>query len=152
MNNNLFPLIAALVSNLIAQLSKPFFYYIKNKQWKWHMILESGGFPSSHTSTVVGLALGCGFVDNFNSTTFSIALILALVVCYDAANVRYYSGQNIQVTKQLIKDIEILMNLKLDDPIYQTKLKGVLGHKWIEVFGGIIWGLVSTSILYILLF
>ncbi len=115
------------------------------------MVFESGGFPSSHTATVSALALAAGFVDNFSSTAFSVSVIMCLVVCYDAANVRYYSGQNIKVTQQLIKDIENLTRIQLNDPIYQTKLKAVLGHKWIEVAGGLLWGLTTCSVVYLFL-
>lgn len=150
MIDNLFPLWAAITANLLAQLSKPFFYYLKTNQWRWSHIVESGGFPSSHTATVSALALATGFIDHFQSTAFSVSVIVCLVICYDAANVRYYSGQNIRVTLQLIKDIELLTSTKLTDPIYQTRLKTVLGHKWIEVAGGFIWGLATTGILYLL--
>lgn len=152
MNEALFPLFAAICANLLAQVCKPFFYYFKTNEFHLSYALESGGFPSSHTATVTSLALTCGLIDNFNSTAFSVSVILALVICYDAANVRYYSGQNIQVTKQLIKDIETLTSTKLTDPIYQTRLKGVLGHKWVEVLGGVIWGLATGGLLYILFF
>ena len=69
----------------------------------------------------------------------------------DAANVRYYAGQNIQLTKKLIDDLTELGQLKPTDPIYQKKMKEVLGHTYFEVLGGIITGL-STSFLYYLFF
>ena len=47
-----------------------------------------------------------------------------------------------------IKDIQILTQTRLDDPIYLTKVKEVLGHKWIEVFGGIILGLIIAGLMY----
>ena len=151
MINELFPLWVAILANLIAQGCKPFFNYLKSGEWDWKMVFESGGFPSSHTATVSALALATGFVDNFSSTAFSVSVIMCLVVCYDAANVRYYSGQNIKVTQQLIKDIENLTRIQLNDPIYQTKLKAVLGHKWIEVAGGLLWGLTTCSVVYLFL-
>lgn len=51
------------------------------------------------------------------------------------ANVRYYAGQNIKITKQLIQDIEVLTQTTLENPIYRQKIKEVLGHKWVEVVG-----------------
>ena len=152
MISNLFPLWAALIANVIAQVSKPFFYYIKTNQWRWTHIFESGGFPSSHTATASSLALATGIVDHFQSSAFAVAVIVCLVICYDAANVRYYSGQNIGITQQLVKDIELLTSTKLTDPVYQTRLKSVLGHKWIEVGGGFIWGIATTGILYLLFY
>ena len=67
---------------------------------------------------------------------------------YDAANVRYYAGRNIQITQQLIRDIQTLTTVKLDDPIYLLKVKEVLGHQWFEVFCGVVLGLLVASILF----
>ena len=54
---------------------------------------------------------------------------------YDACHVRYYSGKNIELTQQLVKDLREMTGLRFDDPIYQEKLKNVLGHKFVEVIG-----------------
>ena len=69
----------------------------------------------------------------------------------DATNVRYYAGKNIQLTKQLISDLETLKGLKFSDPIYHEKIKSVLGHKFIEVLGGILLGILVALILFELL-
>jgi len=95
------------------------------------------------------LAMAVGIEENFNSTIFAVTMIFTLIIAYDAANVRYYAGQNIQMTRQLIKDIRELTTLSFDDPIYGTKVKEVLGHKWIEVVAGCIWGvMIATLLLY----
>ena len=142
------PLIAAITANVSAQVVKPLFFYRLHRQWNFHIIFDSGGFPSSHTSTVTALTIAVAIVEGADSTIFALTLIFALIVCYDAANVRYYAGQNIQITQQLIKDIQDLTQTRLDDPIYVTKIKNVLGHKWIEIFGGIIWGSVICLLWY----
>jgi hypothetical protein len=64
--------------------------------------------------------------------------------------VRYYAGQNIKITQQLIRDVQLLTQVQLNDPIYLVKVKEVLGHKWTEVFGGILVGLIMAGIVYIL--
>lgn len=38
---------------------------------------------------------------------------------YDACHVRYYSGKNIELTQQLVKDLREMTGLRFDDPIYQ---------------------------------
>ena len=76
MISNLFPLWAALIANVIAQVSKPFFYYIKTNQWRWTHIFESGGFPCPHTATASSLALATGIVDHFQSSAFAVAVIV----------------------------------------------------------------------------
>lgn len=143
-----YPIVAAISANILAQLLKPLFHYLKTRERNFKLILESGGFPSSHTSLVVALTFAIGYQDLFSSTFFYISFVFSLIVIYDAANVRYYAGQNIQMTKQLIKDIENLTQTKLDDPVYLQKVKVVLGHKWVEVFGGVVVGFLMASLMY----
>lgn len=151
MYSSLFPLCAAIAANLTAQIVKPIFYYRFHKEWRFSLIFDSGGFPSSHTALVTALSIAVAVKEGLDSTLFAITLIFSLIVCYDAANVRYYAGQNIQITQQLIKDIQELTQTKLDDPIYMTRVKNILGHKWIEVFGGILWGALIAGFFYLLL-
>ena len=145
-----YPLISALVANMLAQILKPLFHYLRTGEQKFGLLAESGGFPSSHTSMVVGLTTAIGLQEGINSTLFFISIIFSLITIYDAANVRYYAGQNIAMTKQLIKDIETLTQHKFSDPIYLMKIKTVLGHKWVEVFGGIVLGILIPSLLFLL--
>lgn len=151
MSEKVYPLLSALLANILAQLLKPVFHYLRTGERDFSQILESGGFPSSHTALVVGLTLALGYQSGFSSEYFFIALVFSLTVIYDAANVRYYAGQNIRVTKQLINDIEILTQKRLENPIYQQKVKEVLGHKWVEVFGGLLVGFITATLLFFIL-
>ncbi|MDX8417415.1 MAG: divergent PAP2 family protein [Absicoccus sp.] len=141
---SLFPLVTALVCNLIAQVLKTIFYYLKSGEWDLHWVVASGGFPSSHSSTVTGLSMAIGIQEGFNSALFAVTAIFAFIVMYDACHVRYYSGKNIELTQQLIKDLkdEAQINIDYDEPIYKEQLKAVLGHKFTEVIGGFIIGLL----------
>lgn len=152
MLESMFPFWAALLANLAAQLLKPLFTYLKTDKFDMLQSIECGGFPSSHSSTVVGLTMAVLFVEGHESTLFAITAIFSLIVIYDAVNVRYYAGKNIELTKQLISDIEILNKTKFNGPIYQEKMKAVLGHKYIEVLGGIIVGITTTIFLYFIAF
>ena len=150
MLSNMYPFWAALIAMVTAQFCKPLYFWMLKREWKWGLMKASGGFPSSHSAAVCALALAVGIEENFSSTIFAVTLTFAMIICYDAANVRYYAGQNIQITRQLIKDIQELTSTKLTDPIYLTKIKNVLGHTWVEVAGGILHGLIVASILYFL--
>lgn len=147
MLDKLYPIVTALVALVTSQAAKPLLYYLRSGKWNFHKLYESGGSPSSHTATFVALALAIGFQEGFDTSIFALATLFALVISYDAANVRYYAGQNIQVTQQLIKDIRELKSISLTDPIYETKIKEVLGHKWAEVAFGFIWGIMIALIL-----
>ncbi len=143
----MYPFWSALISAVIAQILKPFIRAAMHHDWKPHMAVESGGMPSSHSAMVTALALSVGIQENFRSTLFAVSSILAIIVIYDAANVRYYSGQNAQVTQQLVKDVQDLFHVDFLDPVYDIKLKEVLGHKWSEVLGGIILGAATALII-----
>lgn len=111
----------------------------------------SGGFPSSHSALVSALAVSVGLTEQFRSSIFAVTLSLAVIVIYDAANVRYYSGQNAKVTQQLIRDLKERYPDLFTDPVYETKLKQVLGHKWREVIGGVLLGITVALITWKLL-
>ena len=144
-----YTIVAAISSIVLAQVLKPFIHYLLHNEWDWHLIVTSGGLPSSHTAGVTACALAVGLSENFNSNLFAVTFVFSLVIAYDAMNVRYYAGQNIQITQQLIKDISELSQIQLDDPIYFTKMKDVLGHKGVEVLGGIVLGLIVAGVLFL---
>lgn len=145
------PFISAMTAAVLAQLVKPVFYYMRSHEWHWKLITASGGFPSSHTALVSALAVSVGLTEQFRSSIFAVTLSLAAIVIYDAANVRYYSGQNAKVTQQLITDLKERYPDLFTDPVYETKLKQVLGHKWREVIGGIVLGIAVALIAHRLL-
>jgi len=146
--DSLYPITAALLANLCAQILKPFFLYRRTKRFDVHQTIASGGFPSSHSSTVTALCLSIGLQQGFESPFFAIAVVFAIIVIYDAVNVRYYAGKNIQLTKQLISDLEDKGEMVFSDPIYHEKIKTVLGHKLVEAIGGICLGIGLTLCLY----
>lgn len=145
--SSLYPLVTALLSNILAQVLKTVVYYYRTGKWDFHWVIASGGFPSSHSSTVTALSLSIGIQEGFDSAIFAVTTIFSFIVMYDACHVRYYSGKNIELTQQLVKDLREMTGLHFDDPIYQEKLKNVLGHKFVEVFGGFVVGLAVPLIL-----
>lgn len=145
--SSLYPLVTALLSNILAQVLKTVVYYYRIGKWDFHWVITSGGFPSSHSSTVTALSLSIGIQEGFDSAIFAVTTIFSFIVMYDACHVRYYSGKNIELTQQLVKDLREMTGLHFDDPIYQEKLKNVLGHKFVEVIGGFVVGLAVPLIL-----
>lgn len=145
--SSLYPLVTSLLSNILAQVLKTVVYYYRTGKWDFHWVIASGGFPSSHSSTVTALSLSIGIQEGFDSAIFAVTTIFSFIVMYDACHVRYYSGKNIELTQQLVKDLREMTGLHFDDPIYQEKLKNVLGHKFVEVIGGFVVGLAVPLIL-----
>ena len=76
------------VANIIAQVIKILTVAIKKRTFKWTILFATGGMPSSHSSTVVGMATSVGLIDGFSSTTYAIAVCFATVVMFDAAGLR----------------------------------------------------------------
>lgn len=142
---------AALLANVTAQLLKPLFLMSRTKRFDMRQTISCGGFPSSHTSTVVALSTAVALVEGLSSSLFAITAIFSFIVIYDAVNVRYYAGKNIQLTKQLINDLSASGEVEFSDPIYYEKIKEVLGHRLIEVIGGFILGLTETLLFYFLI-
>ena len=145
--SSLYPLVTTLLSNILAQVLKTVVYYYRTGKWDFHWVIASGGFPSSHSSTVTALSLSIGIQEGFDSAIFAVTTIFSFIVMYDACHVRYYSGKNIELTQQLVKDLREMTRLHFDDPIYQENLKNVLGHKFVEVIGGFVVGLAVPLIL-----
>ena len=144
----MYPFWASLIALVSAQFLKPVIHLIKYKEWDIWIARESGGFPSSHSALVSALTLSVGLREGFSSPLFAVTASFSIIIIYDAANVRYYSGQNIKLTQQIAKDFLDYTNNKYDNPIYHSRLKDVLGHRWFEVLGGIIWGVIIASVMY----
>ena len=147
-------LLIALFSGFSAQLLKPILYLLVNKKFKLELLYASGGMPSSHSSAVVSLSVIIGLTEGFESTMFALTTIVAMLIMYDAANVRYYAGKNIALTKKLIADLKAKSNYleMLSSPIYDEKIKEILGHNWLEVFFGAVLGLIVAITSYLLFF
>ena len=149
MFSSMYPFWSFVFSITIAQLLKPVIAYIKTKNFNPKLVFSAGGMPSSHTAGVFALCLSVGLQESFDSTNFAVALALSCIVAYDAANVRYYAGKNIQLTKQIVKDLKNDDEITLDASIYDENIKDILGHKWSEVIGGAILGFIISSLFYL---
>lgn len=126
----------ALVSGILAQFSKPFTYYLRTREFDWRHISETGGMPSSHSSLISGLATGFGLEQGFDSPVFALAVIVGMIITYDAAGVRQQAGKHARVLN------EIIAELLSGHPIEQTRLNELLGHSRVEVFAGVLFGIL----------
>jgi acid phosphatase family membrane protein YuiD len=133
-------LIAGFFAMLTAQLLKPFFHYLMNHKWDWFLLLDSGGMPSSHSSMSTATAVAIGLTEGFNTSTFAVALVITIIVTYDAANVRWQSGLHAQRINQLIRDV---FNRQ---QINEELLKEVIGHTPRQVYAGVFWGIIVAFI------
>ncbi|NLC54386.1 MAG: divergent PAP2 family protein [Erysipelothrix sp.] len=146
----LYPIWVSMAAMAITQVLKPILFYLLHKKWNLRLLFDSGGLPSSHSSMVTSLVLSVGLLEDFSSTIFAVTVVFAFITMYDAANVRYYAGKNIQLTRKLITDLKASESYiqDLDDPIYDMRIKEILGHKWFEVFSGALLGLLIAGLSY----
>ncbi|KAI5406275.1 hypothetical protein KIW84_052859 [Lathyrus oleraceus] len=92
-----YPLFCAIVAFTIAQLIKFFTAWYKERIWDPKQLIGSGGMPSSHSATVTALATAVGFREGFGGPLFATALVLAIIVMYDATGVRLQAGRQAEV-------------------------------------------------------
>ncbi len=136
---------AAICAWAIAQLIKTGIFIFKNHRINFGVLTGPGGMPSSHSAIVCGLAASVFIVDGFASTTFAIALILALVVMYDAAGLRRSMGNQAAVVNRIVRE------LKEHRPLadFGHDLRELLGHTGIEVIAGALLGVVVASLWFL---
>ncbi|XP_030527429.1 uncharacterized membrane protein YuiD-like [Rhodamnia argentea] len=136
-----YALISALVAFTIAQSIKLFTSWYKERRWDLKRLVGSGGMPSSHSATVTALAVAIGFQDGFGGTSFAIALILALVVMYDATGVRLQAGRQAEVLNQIVYE------LPAEHPLAESRpLRELLGHTPPQVIAGGLLGIITASV------
>lgn len=124
------PLRAAFFGWFIAQLLKVPIYYYVDGVLDWKRFFGSGGMPSSHSSSIIAATTSIGMSAGFDSSVFAIALVISVIVMYDAAGVRRAAGKHAAVLN------EILEMFNKDEEITDEKLKELIGHTPVEVFVG----------------
>ncbi|XP_015160956.1 uncharacterized membrane protein YuiD-like isoform X1 [Solanum tuberosum] len=118
-----YPLMSALIAFALAQSTKLFTSWYKERRWDLKQLVGSGGMPSSHSSTVTALAVAVGLQEGFGGALFACALVLACVVMYDATGVRLHAGRQAEVLNQ------ILYELPSEHPLADSRpLRELLGH------------------------
>lgn len=134
---------AFIIANLIAQFIKIFTVAIKKRTFRWTILFATGGMPSSHSSTVVGMATSVGLIDGFGSTTYAISVCFATVVMFDAAGLRRNASKQAMVLNRMIKQL-----LSPDSETGKVQLKEFLGHTPTEVLVGALLGIAVSLALH----
>jgi len=136
-------LITCFVASLLAQILKLPLEYMRTKTWNWSLLFGTGGMPSSHSAVVTAAAAGIGHYVGFDSPLFALAFAIAMVVIYDATNIRRQAGFHAQQINLIIEKL-ITGEGKPTDEFEQ--LREVLGHSPAEALGGIILGILLSLI------
>lgn len=139
-------IVISLVSLFLAQFIKFIIISIKEKKVDWKLLVSTGGFPSSHCSLVVTLCVTLGMfqyhdLDGNLDWSFAVALILSVIIIHDAMGVRLEASKHAKILNNLAADMTEEEKKELGYG-KKGKLKEMLGHKGVEVLGGIIFGAI----------
>lgn len=139
LNGHLGNLILALavVAWAIAQVLKVVVVLIQNHRLDFRRITGSGRMPSSHSAFVCACASATGNLYGWSSPIFALAAVLAIVVMYDAANVRKAAGEQAKILNYMM---EHWMEMKPE--LFGKELKEFLGHTPVQVIAGAVLGIV----------
>lgn len=129
-----------LISIVIAQILKTIIETITTKKFSLERLFNgAGGMPSTHTTAVVSLTTLMYINYGVTSELFAICLIFSLIVMYDAMGIRYETGKQAEIINILAKKVNLKESFVL--------LKEKIGHKPIEVLGGVFAGIIIATCL-----
>jgi len=138
-NNNILlnaPFISAAISCLIAQLIKPITSLIIGEELDIKKLFSTGGMPSSHTASVVGLTTSIGSIYGIGSHLFAICAVFSLIVIHDAMGIRQEAGKQAALLNQWSQIFSE------DGRFTEANLKTMLGHTFSQVFFGFLLGII----------
>jgi acid phosphatase family membrane protein YuiD len=132
---------ACVIAWVVAQLSKPFIYYVQTRRLKLSFLAAAGGMPSSHSAVVVALATRVGMDTGLSSIPFALAAIFAVVVMYDAAGVRRAVSVQARILNRMLTEMIEAQHFN------EKQLRELIGHTPFEVFvGGLLGALSAISL------
>ena len=133
-----FCLICVGVAWILAQIIKVFTGYFASDE-KFSLVkflCGTGGMPSSHSAFVMAIAVSVGVLYGGKSPMFAIAAGFALVVMYDAFNVRRAAGQHAKHINQMWEELRE----ELQSVPAMEILRESLGHTPLQVVVGALLG------------
>ena len=125
-----YPVIIPFVAILSAEVVKFTLDFFTNRS-KLRFI-NSGGMPSGHSSFVSSAVVVVAYYEGLGSISFMLTSALALIVMYDAINLRNETGKHAKALNKI-------------DPT--LKLEESLGHNHFEVVVGAIFGALIAFLL-----
>ena len=129
---------ATFIPWVLAQILKVVVELVWYRKLNLRLLTSAGGMPSSHSALVCGLATAIAIGDGTGSNTFALAVVLAMVVMYDAAGIRRAASMQARILNQIIDE------LFQGHPISEVRLREFLGHTPIQVAAGAALGVVMA--------
>jgi acid phosphatase family membrane protein YuiD len=131
------------ISMFVAQFYKLVSTYFIKKRIVWSRLWETGGMPSSHSSSVIALTTSIAITEGMRSIAFAISVVFSIVVMFDAAGIRKAAGEHAGVINQLTD----FFSTAFDKKFHNEKLKELLGHSRTEVLAGALLGFIIAILM-----
>lgn len=100
-------LVVPLCAWVAVQLLKGFIELLKERRFDLGFFITSGGMPSSHSAMVSALATAVLLTAGPDSAAFAVSVILAMVVMYDAAGVRWAVSQQASILNRIVRELRL---------------------------------------------
>ncbi len=139
-------LIIAAIAWFVAGVLKVLVELRVNKKLTISRVMGAGGMPSSHTSTVIALAIALLYYAGPESFEFAIAVIFAIIVIHDAVGVRLETGKQAKVLNTIMFETEAFKELD-----FEQQLKEYVGHTPFQALVGAIVGIVVSIVMILIL-
>ena len=121
----------AILAWALAQVIKFVITLITKHKLDFRNILSSGGMPRSNSAFVCACASAMGAMYGWTSPTFTLAAVVAIVVMYDAANVRKAAGEQAKILNYIMEHWT-----EMKPALFGKELKELLGHTPFQVLMG----------------
>lgn len=133
---------AAFFGWVTAQTIKILIALIKTKKFDCRYYMSTGGMPSAHSASVTALATAIGLGAGWDQPVTMLAILFAMITMFDASTVRKAAGEQAKIIN------EIVDQFFAQHKVSEAKLKELLGHTRLEVFMGMILGIVVAILIY----
>lgn len=141
-----FPLVAALLAIILAQVIKVPLFLLTHRAWNPQIAFSTGGMPSSHSAAVCSLTTAIAWDTGVSSTGFAIGVVVSAITMFDAAGIRRHAGIHASFINRLMSVVRA--NEQEGNNHNHQALKEMLGHRPIEVIAGAVFGVVISTGLY----
>lgn len=122
----------------VAQTIKMIACLVQSRRLDFRYLVSTGGMPSAHSAMSSAVATAMGLAEGFDSPLFALSFCFAAVVMFDAQSVRAAAGKQAKLLNQIVDE------LFKEHHLSEVKLKELLGHTRLEVFFGMLTGIVSA--------
>ena len=100
--------------------------------------------PSSHTAGVIALSTSVALIEGISSMLFAVSLGFSLIVMQDASGIRRAAGKTAATLNRLVDEF-VQKNHEVKP---YAALKELLGHTPLEVFCGMLLGVLIPFIVH----